>query len=47
MRPMRPDERLAAWLVTGPAGHFAAGAIDWTVTLGRYWSARLRGRPLP
>jgi|GEM_PF-6436894 len=26
-------ERLAAWLVTGPLGHFAAGALDWTTPL--------------
>jgi hypothetical protein len=24
-----PLERLAAWLVTGPAGHFYGGAADW------------------
>jgi hypothetical protein len=42
---MAPHERAAAWIVTGPVGHFAAGAADWTVLFCRYWSARLRGRP--
>jgi hypothetical protein len=27
--------RAAAWLVTGPLGHLAAGVIDWTVLLIR------------
>jgi hypothetical protein len=43
---MAPHERAAAWIVTGPVGHFAAGAADWTVLFCRYWNARLRGRPL-
>jgi hypothetical protein len=37
-------ERLAAWLVTGPLGHLAAAAADWTVLLGRYWADRAKGR---
>jgi hypothetical protein len=36
--------RLAAWLLTGPIGHFVAGAIDWLVLVGRYLGARVRGR---
>jgi hypothetical protein len=44
---MPPHARAAAWIVTGPLGHLAAAAADWTVLLWRYWGARLRGRPLP
>jgi hypothetical protein len=36
--------RLAGRLLTGPAGHFAGGAVDWFVLLCRYLGARLRGR---
>jgi hypothetical protein len=36
--------RFAAWLLTGPLGHFAAGVVDWLVLLGRWASARARGR---
>jgi hypothetical protein len=32
-------ERLAAWLVTGPIGHFVAGVADWVALV---WSARPR-----
>jgi hypothetical protein len=32
-------ERLAAWIVTGPIGHFVAGAIDWIALL---WRVRRR-----
>jgi hypothetical protein len=46
MRPMRLHTRAAAWLVTGPVGHFAAGLADWLVLLVRYWTARARGRSL-
>jgi hypothetical protein len=35
--------RLAAWWITGPLGHLAAGIADWTQLLARYWWARLRG----
>ena len=42
-RPSLPL-RLAAWLVTGPAGHLAAGAIGWAVLLGRLGRARIAGR---
>ncbi len=31
-----PLERLAAWLVTGPAGHFYGGAADWLEFLVRW-----------
>jgi hypothetical protein len=46
MRPMRPHARLAAWLVTGPVGHLAAGLADWAVLLWRVGKARATGRPL-
>jgi hypothetical protein len=36
--------RFAAWLITGPLGHLAAGMADWVVMLSRYWWARARGR---
>ncbi|HWK16452.1 MAG TPA: hypothetical protein VNR66_03285 [Solirubrobacteraceae bacterium] len=36
--------RMAGRLLTGPAGHFAAGVIDWLVLLVRYGAARLSGR---
>jgi hypothetical protein len=36
--------RIAAWLVTGPLGFFAAGVIDWLALLTRYLGARVRGR---
>jgi hypothetical protein len=42
-RPSLP-RRFAAWLVTGPAGHAAAGAVDWAVLLARLGRARLTGR---
>jgi hypothetical protein len=44
MRRMTSGDRAAAWLVTGPVGHFAAAVADWTVLLWRYWSARRLGR---
>jgi hypothetical protein len=35
-------ERLAAWFITGPPGHFASGAVDWAALL---WQAsKRRGR---
>lgn len=37
-------ERLAAWLVTGPIGHLAAGAADFAVLFWRLGSARVRAR---
>jgi len=39
-----PARRLAARLVTGPVGFFAAGVVDWLVLLWRYAAARARGR---
>ena len=44
--PMPPHERFFAWIVTGPAGHLAAGLADFGLLFWRYWSARLRGRSL-
>jgi hypothetical protein len=36
--------RLAAWLVTGPLGHLAAGIADWAELLARWlWSRARRG----
>jgi hypothetical protein len=43
-RPLSRSERLAAAVVTGPAGHLAAGVTDWAVLLARYGWARARGR---
>jgi hypothetical protein len=34
--------RLAAWLVTGPLGHFVAGVADWTALVARSLWTRLR-----
>ena len=44
MRPMTRGERLAAWILTGPAGHLVAGLTDLAVAICRYWTARLRGQ---
>jgi len=33
---VRPVERLATWLVTGPLGHFVAGVLDWAELLGKF-----------
>jgi len=36
--------RLAAWLVTGPLGHFVAGVVDWLALLARWaWSRAREG----
>jgi len=32
--------RLLAWLMTGPVGHFAGGALDFADALARYFVAR-------
>jgi hypothetical protein len=32
--------RLAAWAVTGPLGHLAAGVTDWTLALWRHARSR-------
>jgi len=37
---------IAAWIVTGPIGHLAAGIADWTQLLARYARARARGERL-
>jgi hypothetical protein len=29
-------QRIAAWAVTGPLGHLAAGIADWAVALWRH-----------
>jgi len=34
--------RLAAWLVTGPLGHLAAGVADWVALLARSLLTRAR-----
>jgi hypothetical protein len=36
--------RFAARILTGPVGHFVAGAIDWLALIGYYLGARARGR---
>jgi hypothetical protein len=43
---VRPVERLATWLITGPLGHLAGGLLDGGELLARYWWSRLRGRPI-
>ena len=37
-----PGEKLAAWVVTGPLGHFWSVAADITLLWVRYGLARLR-----
>lgn len=37
-------EKLAAWLVTGPIGHFAGGVVDWLALLAHVARARMAGR---
>lgn len=37
-----PIERLAAWLLCGPVGHFAGGLTDVVELAARYWWSRLR-----
>jgi hypothetical protein len=37
-------ERFAAWLLTGPVGHFAAALADFAVLFWRLGRARLRDR---
>jgi hypothetical protein len=46
-RPRPPiADRIAARIVTGPAGHLYAGVADWAGLLARYLWARLRRRPV-
>jgi hypothetical protein len=42
---VRPTDRLAAWLVTGPAGHFWSAAADIVLLWVRYGWARATRRP--
>jgi hypothetical protein len=42
---VRPTDRLAAWLVTGPPGHFWSAAADIVVLWVRYGWARTTRRP--
>jgi hypothetical protein len=37
-------ERVAAWYVTGPLGHFVSGVIDWVALLVKLGAARTRAR---
>jgi hypothetical protein len=39
--------RFAAWLLTGPLGHLAAGLADWVALLARHWLARAANRRGP
>jgi hypothetical protein len=41
---VRPRERLAAWLITGPVGHLWSAAADIVAAWMRYGWARARGR---
>lgn len=37
---MPPHRRFAAWLLTGPIGHFVGGALDFASALTRYFLLR-------
>ena len=37
-------DRFLAWLLCGPLGHLAAGAVDVTAIWARYLRDRLAGR---
>jgi hypothetical protein len=39
------SDRFAAWLITGPPGHFWSALADIVVLWTRYLVARARGRP--
>jgi hypothetical protein len=41
---VKPRERLAAWAVTGPPGHFLSAAVDIVAAWVRYGWARARGK---
>jgi hypothetical protein len=41
-RPRSVARACAAWVLTGPLGHFYAGVMDWAGVLVRY--VRARGR---
>jgi hypothetical protein len=36
--------RFAARIITGPAGHLVAGAIDWLALIRHYLAAKATGR---
>jgi hypothetical protein len=36
--------RFPARIITGPAGHFVAGTIDWLALIAHYLAARAAGR---
>jgi hypothetical protein len=42
---VRPHDRFAAWLLTGPLGHLWSAVADIVVLWARYLAARARGRP--
>jgi len=42
--PRSRFDRLAAWYVTGPLGHFVAGALDVSALVLRMLWLRARGR---
>jgi hypothetical protein len=44
LRVVKPRDRLAAWLVTGPLGHLWSAVADIVVLWTRYLWARARGR---
>jgi hypothetical protein len=48
MEPQRPPlrRRIAARIVTGPAGHLVAAVADWAQLLARYAWARARGKEM-
>jgi hypothetical protein len=41
-----PTDRIAAWVVTGPVGHFLSAAADIVLLWVRYgWARATRRRP--
>ena len=40
-----PFTVVAAWIVTGPLGHFWSGLGDWLTLAGAWARARIRARP--
>jgi hypothetical protein len=41
---VRVGQRIQAWVVTGPIGHFWSAAADMTLIWVRYLAHRARGR---
>jgi hypothetical protein len=39
-----PRERLGAWIVTGPLGHFYGTVVDVSEAAARWWLSRVRAR---